>query len=276
MGVGRDGGRPAGRPAVTDTSDDHYANAADGWERASLVYRPLAEALVRRCPTVLHGRLVLDVGAGTGVATEALLAAGASPIAVDRSAGMVAWRREDRPPSAVADARMLPFRDGGFDGAVAAFVLNHLTDPDAGLREIARVVRPGGVVLATVYANSSRSAVRDRVDDVGSRLGFTAPAWYAELKSRATPLLGTVSLMAATAESAGLVDVTVTEEACDVGIHRAAELVDYRFGQAHYAGWLASLDEDDRLDVRARVIDAIEPLMEPYRPTVVFLSARTR
>ena len=48
-------------------------------------------------------------------------------------------------------------RDDAVDNVVAAFVLNHLSDPMPALRELTRVTRPGGAVLATVYAASSRS-----------------------------------------------------------------------------------------------------------------------
>lgn len=254
---------------------DRYARAAAGWVDASRVYRPLAEELVRRSPVPVAGHVVLDVGTGTGVVGDALTAAGATVLAVDRSPDMLAWRSKERPPAAVADVLALPVSTGAVDAAVAAFVLNHLTEPDGGLRELVRVVRPGGVVLATVYSNASRSAVRDRLDEEAIALGYRVPDWYVELKSRATPMLGSALLMAEAAETAGLVDLEVTEEAVDVGIGRAADLVDYRFGQAHYTEWLASLGAAERARARRQVIAAIEPLMAPYRPTVVFLAART-
>ena len=62
----------------------------------------------------------------------------------------------------------------------------------------------------------------------------------------------------------------------DVGVHRAEDLVDYRFGQAHYAGWLGSLTAARRTAIRQRAIEAIEPIMEPFLPTVVLLVARVR
>ena len=47
-----------------------------------------------------------------------------------------------------------------------SFVLNHIDDPVGGLGELVRTLRPGGGVLATVFANSSQSANRDAVDQV--------------------------------------------------------------------------------------------------------------
>ena len=87
------------------TIGDWYAEAAEGWVRgASLVYGPLAELLVDRCPIPLAGERVLDLGAGTGVATDAIVARGGHPFALDRSLAMLAWQQEHRPPAAVADA----------------------------------------------------------------------------------------------------------------------------------------------------------------------------
>jgi SAM-dependent methyltransferase len=87
----------------------------------------------------LEGRRVLDLGAGTGVAGRAALGAGAqSVVGADSALGML--RRCGAGVRAVAaDVTALPFRDGCFDVALAAFCLGHLADPVAGLREARRV-----------------------------------------------------------------------------------------------------------------------------------------
>jgi demethylmenaquinone methyltransferase/2-methoxy-6-polyprenyl-1,4-benzoquinol methylase len=74
---------------------------------------------------------------------------------MDLSFGMLAWDAAARPPGAVADIRALPLAAQSVDDAVAAFVLNHLTDSDAGLAELARVTCPGGGVLAAVSSTTS-------------------------------------------------------------------------------------------------------------------------
>ncbi len=254
---------------------DWYADAAEGWVRgASLVYRPLAELLVDRCPIPLGGEIVLDLGAGTGIASDAIAARGGHPLALDRSGAMLTWQQDRRPPAAVADATALPMRTGAVAVSVAAFVLNHLTEPVAALRELARVTRRGGAVLASTYATSSSSTVRDRIDAVAASEGYEAPEWYRHMKAVIAPLLGDAPAMAAAAETAGLLDVDAEERRVDVGVHRADDLVDYRFGQAHYAGWLGSMTAGQRLAVRQRAIEAIRPIMEPFLPTVVLLVAR--
>lgn len=255
---------------------DRYAHAAPGWAAgAARVYGPLAAELVAAAPHALAGRRVLDAGAGTGLASSALLAAGARPVAVDRSPAMLAWDAAARPPSAAGELEALPLRDDVLDDAVAAFVLNHVDDPGAALAELARVTRPGGAVLATTpAARTAHRAVRDRVDAVVTDAGFTPPDWYAHLTTVQAPLLGDAAAVSATAHAAGLMDVTVTEHAADVGVERAEDLVDYRLGQAHVAAWLGRLTAPERAELRRAAVAAVAPVMEPYRPPVITLVAR--
>ncbi|MCC7078549.1 MAG: class I SAM-dependent methyltransferase [Acidimicrobiia bacterium] len=254
-------------------SRDHYAGAVAAWaEGASRVYRPIAEELLRHAPHPLRGRTVLDAGAGTGVASDALTAVGASTVGADLSFDMLAWNRPRRPPAVVCDILALPIHDDAVDDAVAAFVLNHVDAPVRALGELIRVTREGGAVLATVYASSSRSDARERIDGAVRAHGWVAPAWFAHLKAAVTPLLGTAEAMARAASTAGLAVSEVREEDVDVGVTDAASLVDYRLGQAHASSWYTGLGEQERARVRAAAIAAAEPVMEPYRPTVVFLS----
>lgn len=253
---------------------DYYAGASDRWASgASRVYGPIALELVAMSPHPLSGRAVLDVGAGTGVASDALAALGARVIALDLSVDMLAWNAASRPPGAVADVRALPFTRASVDDAVASFVLNHLTDPAAGLDELVRVVRPGGAVLATVYSNASRSAARDRVDEVAKEAGWQVPDWYVHLKATATPLLGSAAAMTAAAERAHLVDVVVDERAVDVGVTEPVDLVEYRFGQAHFTAWIDEIGPERAGEVRRRAGAEIRDVFDSYRPVVVFLSA---
>lgn len=253
---------------------DHYAGTAQGWARAAArVYGPLAEDLVAAAPHPFAGRDVLDAGAGTGLVSAALQGTGARVMALDLSLDMVRWHRERRPPAVVAEVDRIPLRDGGVEAVLAAFVLNHLPDPMPALRELARVTRPGGAVLATVFANSGRSAARDEVDETAVAFGFRWPSWYRELAEVWAPRLGTAGSMAAAAGSAGLVGVDAVEYAVDLGLDRAEDLVDYRLHQAHCREWISALPMSRREQLRAAAIAAIEPIMEPYRPRVVRLVA---
>jgi SAM-dependent methyltransferase len=254
---------------------DPYSGVAQGWElHASLVYRPLALALVSRVPEGIRGLRVLDVGAGTGIGAELLREAGALPVQVDASLDMLLHRREERAPAVVGDGARLPFVDRVFDGVFAAFVLNHLAEPAAGVRELARVVRGGGVVLASVYADTSDNGPRDVVDEAARRAGFREPGWYTELRTRRAPQVGTTGKLAHAAEKAGLHVHECVAERIDVGVTTAEDVVRYRFGQAQYAPWFAGMSDDEAEEVRSKAVAAVRPVMTPYRPLVVLLSAR--
>jgi len=257
-------------------SVDHYGGAARRWaEGASLVYGPIAHQLIATSPHPLRGRTVLDVGAGTGVASSALSQTGARPIATDLSYDMLAWKAADRPPAVAADICALPLRDNAVDDTVASFVLNHLVEPAVGMAELARVSRSGGAVLACVYANTSRSEVRDAIDQAAQLVGWQIPDWYTEIKRIAVPLLGTAAEMDRVAKQARLIDIAVDERPVDVGLTQPEQLVAYRLGQAHYSAWLNQLGAQRAEEVRAQLVETIRPIMRPYRPIVVFLSALT-
>ncbi len=102
-----------------------------------------------------RGQRVLDVGCGPGALTgELARRVGAARVsAVDPSEPFVAAARQRNPGVDVrhAAAEELPFPDGTFDAALAQLVVHFLADPVAGLREMARVTRPGGVVAASVW-----------------------------------------------------------------------------------------------------------------------------
>jgi SAM-dependent methyltransferase len=258
-------------------SVDHYAGAQGGWAGgAALVYGPIARRLVGCAPHSLGGRLVLDVGAGTGVAGGPLADAGARPLSTDLSWDMLAHNAPTRPPAAVADVRALPLADRSVDDVLAAFVLNHLSDPGPGLLELARVTRPGGAVLACVYANANNSPVRDLVDATARAAGWRAPEWYVELKARAAPVLGTAEAMRVALVGAGLERSWALEEAVDVGVTEPEQLVDYRLGQAPFAQWLAALGARRAAEVRLHAMEEVSPVMAPYRPIVVFGTALVR
>jgi SAM-dependent methyltransferase len=98
---------------------------------------------------------VLDVGCGPGALTSVLVERfGANGVAaVDPSEPFVAAARERHPDVRVelAPAEELPFADGEFGAALAQLVVHFMADPVAGIREMARVTRDGGVVAACVW-----------------------------------------------------------------------------------------------------------------------------
>lgn len=90
------------------------------------------------------GDKVLDLAAGTAVSTVELASSGAWCVAADFSVGMLAAGASRPVPKVGADATRLPFADGVFDAVTISFGLRNVVDHVAGLREMARVTRPGG------------------------------------------------------------------------------------------------------------------------------------
>jgi SAM-dependent methyltransferase len=94
-------------------------------------------------------RRVLEVGGGTGELGEQLIRdLGVDLVEVDQSERMVELMRTRGLDARVADVQELPFADAEFDCAVAAWMLYHVPDLSRGLRELARVLRPGGRLVA--------------------------------------------------------------------------------------------------------------------------------
>jgi len=114
----------------------------------------LASGLIALCG-VRSGMSAVDVGCGPGALTAALaeqLGAG-SVRAADPSDVFVAACRRRAPgvDVVVASAEALPFANDSFDAALSQLVVNFMTDARAGVCEMARVTRPGGVVCSCVW-----------------------------------------------------------------------------------------------------------------------------
>lgn len=260
---------------VVDPARGAYAGAGSAWATAaSLVYEPLARHLIANIPIPLAGGRVLDAGAGTGAAASVLAALGAEVIESDVEPTMLAHARSARPAAAAADVGALPFRSGVFDAVVAAFVLNHVAVPAAGLAEFARVTRSGGFVLVSTFAGS-RSAVKEAFDGAARRHGWRSPAWHEVVGARQAAF-STIAHARAAAQEAGLVDVVVTEAAVDVGVDDPYSIVRYRLGMPQYTRWLDGLDGGARDRMVADATSTIAALGESFRPLVIELVARVK
>jgi SAM-dependent methyltransferase len=132
-----------------------FAVGADAYDRFMGRYSaPLAPAFAEFA-VVIDGLHVLDVGCGPGALTAELVERlGPTAVgAVDPSDAFVAAAQARYPAVDVrrATAEQLPFGDGVFDATLAQLVVHFMNDPVAGLREMARVTRRGGVVAACVW-----------------------------------------------------------------------------------------------------------------------------
>ncbi|HEY8644594.1 MAG TPA: class I SAM-dependent methyltransferase [Gaiellaceae bacterium] len=109
-------------------------------------------------------RRVLEVGGGTGELAERMQRElGAEVSFIDISPRMVELARERGVEAQVGDVQALPFTGGIFDTVVAAWMLYHVPDIDRGLVEIARVLRPGGALVAVTTSVMHLSELRELV-----------------------------------------------------------------------------------------------------------------
>lgn len=122
--------------------------------------RPLAAELVRLVDP-RQGQRALDVGCGPGALTGALVSrlGVGHVVALDPQPGFVETVRERLPGVEVhqGSAEALPFADDSFDLVLAQLVVHFMADPVAGLREMGRVARPGGLVAASVWDHHTGS-----------------------------------------------------------------------------------------------------------------------
>jgi ubiquinone/menaquinone biosynthesis C-methylase UbiE len=146
----------------------------------------LEQILEQYLPKSGSGLRALDVGCGTGHHLRDLAARGFELAGVDGSADMLSAARANCPDADLleADVTRLPFEADSFDLALCIEVLRYLPDPEACISEMARVLRPGGVCLATAaprfsingYALVNRLAVTVPVGElVRLKQFFTTP-----------------------------------------------------------------------------------------------------
>jgi ubiquinone/menaquinone biosynthesis C-methylase UbiE len=244
-----------------------YAGMAEVWAAdAALAYAPLARHLVSRAGADLRGRRALDAGAGSGAAGDALRAAGARVVAVDLEVDMVRYGLAAGPALA-ADVTALPFRDSCFDLAVAAFVVNHLEHPVAGLVELRRITRPGGTVLVSVFS-TARSAAKTAVDEVAGTYGYIAPDWYRQMQHHARTI-GTVEAMTRALGAARFTRFRVTDDPVDVGLRDPAMIVRYRTGMAQMRPFVAGLSPGRRKAFLAEAAEAVARTGGVLAPAVI-------
>ncbi len=227
-----------------------YDASAGDWAGGPVqVYGPLATALVEAAAAVvpLAGSVVLDLGAGTGVAGRAALAAGAGRvICADLAVGMLRHCGPALHPVA-ADAAALPLRDGAVDLVLAAFSLSHLPSIAAGLAEIRRV---GRTVAASSFAPQWTHPAKTATDEALRAFGYVPPAWYASLKDEGEPQAADAALLADLTAAAGFRDAEFRTLTVPAGLSTPAELASWRLGMAHVAPFVRALDSGRQAELR--------------------------
>ena len=145
------------------------ASAYTGVGTAVDARTPLVAAVVEARP-----RRLLEVGCGWGELAQWLARdTGAEVVAVDLSPRMVKLARERGVDAEVGDVQALPFVDASFDVAVAAWMLYHVADLDRGVAELARVLRPGGRLVAATNSIFHLQELRELVGSGRSSITFS-------------------------------------------------------------------------------------------------------
>ncbi len=234
--------------------------SADAYDRfMGRFSNPLAALLVPEAG-IEPGMRVLDVGSGPGALSGALAATvGADHVvAVDPMQGFVASLQERHPgvTAQVAPAERLPFADGDFDAALAALVVPFMADPVAGLREMLRVTRPGGIVAATVWQHAAGtgplSPFWDGVRDVD-------PGAVNESVAAGTREGHLAALFA----EAGLSDTRTTELTVTIEFERFEDWWEpFTYGVGPAGGYVAAQPPERVAEVRAACAARLGP--EPF------------
>lgn len=106
------------------------------------------------------GEKVLDLAAGTAVSTVELAKSGAWCVACDFSQGMLAAGKDRDVPKVCGDGMRLPFPDNTFDAVTISYGLRNIYDFEAGLRELARVTKPGGRLTVAEFSTPVQPVLR--------------------------------------------------------------------------------------------------------------------
>lgn len=248
-----------------------FAVDADAYDRHIGRYGAELGAALARVAGVEAGHRVLDVGSGPGALSRVLagLVGPENVAAVDPSEPFVGALRARLPGVRVrlASAEQLPFADGEFDAVLAQLVVNFLADPEAGVREMRRVARPGGAVAGCVWDYAGEMVLLRAFWDAAAVL---APELAAGRDERTTMPFDGDGELADLWRACGLDDV----EAGELVVSAAYESFDdlwepYTRGVGPAGGYVVSLDEQARELLQAEYERRIGSPRGPFR-----LSAR--
>jgi ubiquinone/menaquinone biosynthesis C-methylase UbiE len=239
-----------------DVSADAYLRFMGRWSE------PLAGEFLESADVRVTGQ-VLDVGCGPGALTAVLVDRFGAPAvaAIDPSESFVAATGERFPGLDVrqGNAEALPYDDGSFDAALAQLVVHFMTDPVAGLRDMGRVTRSGGVVAACVWDHAGGSSPLSLVWSAAQDVDPSAP--------NEASLPGTrEGQLASYAQEAGLRDITpsaltVTQRFASFDEWWAP----YLFGVGPLGTYIGTLGDDHLAALRERCRELLPepPFQQP-------------
>lgn len=133
------------------------------YERAMRLDSKVYKAMYDRIPKIIKGKDVLEIATGPGLLAKHVAHAANRMIATDYSDGMIAEARKGVYPKQltfeIADAENLPFADNSFDVVLIANALHVMSNPEKALREIDRVLKDKGILIAPNFVNHKRGLI---------------------------------------------------------------------------------------------------------------------
>jgi SAM-dependent methyltransferase len=239
------------------------------WRRGPhLVYRRFASAALDALNHPVAGLSTVDVGSGTGAMGEELVARGARVVSADLQLAMV---RDAPGPRLVCDVTSLALADRCTELATAGFVLSHVDRPDVALRELARITRAGGMIMATAFPAGDRHPVKHAVDVALADVGYQVPGWYQRLKGVGEQRVGDPAALVALARAAGLRPVAIWHLDVPLADLGPEVIVAWRLGMPAVSAFVARLPVRDRDELTALARGALSRtvLSEPVRMLVL-------
>ena len=194
------------------------------------------------------GSSVADVGAGTGALTTELASRGLRVSAADPSPQFVESlsARLSEVNAQVAPAESLPWADETFDAALAQLVVAFMSDAPAGVREMRRVVKPGGTIAVCMWDRQGMEMLA-AVQRAQRALGGDSPTAEARVMYRTPEEIESLF-------GEGFDDMRTDALEADASYSGYDEFWNALLGGAGPAGaWVASLDDDGREAARAEV-----------------------
>lgn len=133
------------------------------YEKAMRADRRLYEYMYEQIPKVIEDKDVLEIATGPGLLAKHVAFSAKSMIATDYSDGMIKEAKKGDYPDnlifEIADAQNLQYRENSFDAVIIANALHIVPDPVKALKEIDRVLKPGGILVAPNFVNHKKGAV---------------------------------------------------------------------------------------------------------------------
>ena len=165
-----------------------FSGATDTYDEHAVLQREVADRLLQHIEfTKIDPRRILDIGCGTGYFTRLIgqRFKKADVTALDLSESMVkttSQAHSRRLPwhgkrhHVVSDGCLLPFRDGSFDLVCSSLAMQWAADPRAMMREMRRVLAPGGLILFSTFGRRTLSELRQSLAEISNeRAGLVLP-----------------------------------------------------------------------------------------------------